>query len=54
MLEAKIVEVALSDGSQTGVNWAAFTSAATTGRRHRPDHAPGTTLAPAAPSPAVR
>ncbi|HTT10659.1 MAG TPA: pilus (MSHA type) biogenesis protein MshL [Burkholderiaceae bacterium] len=43
MLEAKIVDVQLSDGSQTGVNWAAFIN----GNNHRGSIGPinpGTTL----------
>jgi MSHA biogenesis protein MshL len=48
MLEAKIVEVQLSDGYQTGINWAAFR----TGANHRlsiGSAQPGTVLAPGTP-----
>ncbi len=44
MLEAKIVEVQLSKGSETGINWGAFRSQGTDGHVGLLNLAPGTTL----------
>ncbi|MBI3382506.1 MAG: pilus (MSHA type) biogenesis protein MshL [Aquabacterium sp.] len=44
MLEAKIVEVQLSKGSETGINWGAFRSQGIDGHAGLINMAPGTTL----------